>query len=158
MFHSRVTTLLTIVSVSLLLIFLGGSRLVSAENPPAPIPRTMMEPEFPTITGTLNNPITPTWGSTHTQLRRISSPAYADGMSEPRGGGIALPATLPSTRDISNIVATQSTLITNTHGVSDLFWQMFQFLDHDLDLTEAATPAEPFNIAVTLPDPLLTKY
>ncbi|MGB1250519.1 MAG: peroxidase family protein, partial [Candidatus Promineifilaceae bacterium] len=155
MFRLRRMTVILSVFLVPLLVLLGGSRFVSAESPPAPT--RMTEPEFPTITGTLNNLSNPTWGAAHTSLRRFVPSAYDDGLSEPRGGGITTAATLPNTRDISNLVAAQTTSIINTRGVSDLFWQMFQFLDHDLDLTEGATPAEPFNVSVNpTTDPLLT--
>jgi peroxidase len=41
----------------------------------------------------------------------------------------------------------------NQRGASDFIWQWGQFLDHDLDLTTTAQPAEPFNIEIPLGDP-----
>jgi len=41
----------------------------------------------------------------------------------------------------------------NARGASDLVWQWGQFLDHDLDLTDPASPAEPFPVPVPAGDP-----
>ena len=88
--------------------------------------------EFRTIDGSENNLANPEWGTPESQLLRLTSSAYDDGISTPRGGN---PSSLPSPREISNTVFDQSELIPNSAGVSDWFWQWGQFLDHDLDLT-----------------------
>ncbi|PIR54321.1 hypothetical protein COU75_01580 [Candidatus Peregrinibacteria bacterium CG10_big_fil_rev_8_21_14_0_10_42_8] len=101
-----------------------------------------------TIDGSGNNTIEPLWGSTDTHLLRLTSTDYADGISEPRGGTGAI-----SARVISNEIAAQSTDIRNTRGLSDMFWTWGQFVDHDIDLTDNASPAEAYNIAVPTGDP-----
>lgn len=103
--------------------------------------------EIREIDGTDNNPT----GAAGSQLLRLLPAAYEDGVSEPRGG--LMGSTLPSAREISNAVAAQSVSIPSASGVSSWFWQWGQFIDHDLDLTGAANPAEPFNIAVPAGDP-----
>jgi hypothetical protein len=70
---------------------------------------------------------------------------YADGVSAMAG------PLRPSPRLISNTVAAQSTDIIATSGVSDLFWQWGQFLDHDLDLTEVDA-GESANIPIPAGD------
>ena len=105
--------------------------------------------EFRTINGTENNLTNRDWGTPETQLLRLSSAAYDDGISEPRGGNFS---SLVSPREISNTIFDQSELIPNSAGVSDWFWQWGQFLDHDLDLTPA-TSSESFNILVPTGDP-----
>ncbi len=105
--------------------------------------------EFRSIDGSGNNLSNPTWGKADIQLLRLVSSAYEDGISVPRGGD---PSSLPSPRAISNAVASQPSPIFNSLNASDLLWQWGQFIDHDLDLTEAAKPLERFNIPVPLGD------
>ena len=100
-----------------------------------------------TIDGSGNNAANPTWGSVDVQLLRQATPAYGDASSAPAGIG------RPSARAISNGVAAQTTSILNDRKLSDFVWQWGQFVDHDIDLTEGADPAEPFNISVPLGDP-----
>jgi hypothetical protein len=105
-------------------------------------------PTLRTYDGTTNNKSHPTWGSTDTALMRLAGQAYEDGFSEPRGGGINTPLRLNSPRAVSNAVAAQSDLLLNSLGVSAMLWQWGQFLDHDIDLTGAKRPSEPFAIPV----------
>jgi len=108
--------------------------------------------EFRSIDGSGNNINNPTWGEANFQLLRMTSPAYnGASFSEPRGG--LLTSSLPSARDVSNAVATQIGNVPDPDGVSNMAWQFGQFLDHDIDLTGGATPAEPFDIIVPCPDP-----
>jgi hypothetical protein len=72
---------------------------------------------------------------------------YADGLAEPAG------ADRPGARVVSNAVCAQSDSIPDPGGASDMFWLWGQFLDHDIDLTPEADPAESFDIAVPLADP-----
>lgn len=104
--------------------------------------------EVASIDGTGNNPIDSQLGSTDEQLLRLVSVEYADGISTPAGED------RPSAREISNVVVAQSELTTNDRGLTDLVWLWGQFIDHDIDLTENADPAEPFNIAVPEDDAL----
>ena len=76
-------------------------------------------------------------GNTGAALVRLYDPAYADGISEPRGGGInGEESTLPNARDISNAISSQGNVRGNPLRASDWLWQWGQFLDHDLGLTE----------------------
>lgn len=98
--------------------------------------------ELPTIDGSGNNVDNPDFGSTEIELLRIANPEYEDGVSEPAG------ESRPSAREISNAVAAQSESVLNDRGLTDYIWIWGQFLDHDIDLTEGADPAEEFNIEV----------
>jgi hypothetical protein len=103
-----------------------------------------------TIDGSGNNVANPTWGSVDVQLGRLGPVTYQDGISVPRGGD---PSSLPSPRAVSNAVVAQPGSILNNRNLSDWVWQWGQFMDHDLDLTDVASPAEPFNIPVPTGDP-----
>ncbi len=98
------------------------------------------------IDGTDNNLEDPELGAANTELLRLTSVEYADGVSEPAG------ADRPSAREISNEVAAQVTTETNDRYLTDITWLWGQFIDHDLDLTENADPAESFDIEVPLGD------
>lgn len=98
--------------------------------------------EYRTYDGTNNNLLHPQWGSTNIQLLRTEPADYANGVSAPAG------KLRPSPRVISNIVIDQDGSMPNTFGRSDYLWLWGQFIDHDLDLTNTAVPAEPFNIIV----------
>ncbi len=110
---------------------------------------------YRSIDGSGNNIANPDWGQAHVQLLRLTTPAYEDGLSEPRGG---FASTLPSARAISNAVAAQSGSTPNAVGASDWLWQWGQFLDHDLDLSDPASPAEPFNVPVPQGDPFFDPF
>src|SRR5439155_13562961 len=72
----------------------------------------------------------------------------ADGISTPAG------TDRPSARAVSNAVAAadpDGTL--NDRNLSAFVYAWGQFLDHDLDLTPGASPAETFNVAVPAGDP-----
>jgi hypothetical protein len=56
------------------------------------------------------------------------------------------------------VVVAQYETILNLRGASDLVWQWGQFVDHDIDLTIAAYPTEPFFIAVPEGDPYFDPY
>ncbi len=84
-----------------------------------------------TFDGSSNNLDNPDYGTPHIQLLRLTPDAYEDGLSEPRGGGLNTPLTLPSAREISNAVADQQgQSIPNNAHLSDWFWQWGQFIDH----------------------------
>jgi len=105
------------------------------------------------IDGTGNNLDTPEWGSAHIELLRLADAAYADGLSAPAG------ANRPSARAISNVVADDvDGSILNARGNTDILWLWGQFIDHDIDITEGATPAEPFNIPVPQGDPFFDPF
>jgi len=115
--------------------------------PPA-LPASFILPtEFRSVDGSGNNQANSAWGTPDKPFRRLAPNAYADGLSEPAG------ANRPSARVVSNAVAAQPNLRPNRRGASDMLWQWGQFLDHDLDETAAADPAEAFPIAVPTGDP-----
>lgn len=101
--------------------------------------------EFRNIDGSGNNLSNNDFGSVHIELLRETTVNYADGDS-------SVSDTLPSARLVSNNMAAQSESIINDRNLTDMIWQWGQFLDHDIDLTEAADPAEALNISVPLGD------
>ena len=103
-------------------------------------------PEYRSIDGTGNNLAAPELGSTNEQLGRLSQVEYGDGLSSPAGD------TRPSARTISNELAAQVTSSPNARGLTDMAWLWGQFLDHDIDLTEAAEPHESYPINVPTGD------
>ncbi len=100
------------------------------------------EHEYRTIDGTDNNPYDSQLGSTKELLIRLGTVEYSDGVSAPAGDD------RPGAREISNAVAAQTTTVLNDRNMTDYVWLWGQFLDHDLDLSDGASPAEPFNIIV----------
>ncbi|MCA9079730.1 MAG: peroxidase [Planctomycetaceae bacterium] len=104
-------------------------------------------PESPaSIDGTGNNLLNPDWGSTNEELLRLTTAEYTDGVSSPAG------ADRPSARVISNEIAAQTESIVNDRYLTDYIWVWGQFLDHDIDLTGGADPAEAFPIDVPTGD------
>jgi hypothetical protein len=114
----------------------------AASNAPAVFPQ-----EFRSIDGSGNNPIDPTLGAANIPLLRNTTIAYGDGSGTPAG------ADQKSAREISNDVFAQDHLIPCAKNISDFVWDWGQFVDHDIDMTPAADPAEPFNIPVPKGDP-----
>ena len=125
-------------------------RSMPAALPLAPPPPTPTGPsiEVRSFDGTGNNVVHAEWGSTAEQLLRRSAAAYADGVSAPSGSD------RPSARVVSNLLSESP-----AGGViNDRDWTAFvyawgQFLDHDLGLTDTASPRERFSIAVPAGDP-----
>lgn len=110
--------------------------------------RAQPSSSFPSIDGTGHNPTNPEWGSTGIELLRRAAAEYEDGASAPAG------ADRPSAREISNAVADQPDDVPlNNRDMSAFVYVWGQFIDHDLDLTLAASPAEPFPISVPTGDP-----
>ena len=110
--------------------------------PPAPLPAASFD-------GTGNNVAHPTWGSTGQDLLRISPAAYGDGISTPSG------ADRPGARLVSNLLAASPEGgVTNDRDFTAFVYAWGQFLDHDLGLTDTATPRERLPIPVPTGDPL----
>lgn len=103
--------------------------------------------EFRTIDGSGNNLNNTDIGATFINLLRLVNSDYSDGISE-LAGDLRL-----SPREISNVVNDQYELIPNQFNTTDYLWQWGQFVDHDIDLTDAAVPAEEANINVPTGDP-----
>ena len=97
---------------------------------------------FRTINGSENNLGHPFWGTPGNHLRRLVPPDYADGLGQPAGDSRLNP------REISNLIFDQVQSIENQRGMTSMVWQWGQFLDHDIDLTEAANPLEAWFIPV----------
>ncbi|MEZ5444043.1 MAG: peroxidase family protein [Lysobacterales bacterium] len=116
---------------------------VDRQPPPPPQPPT----DWRSIDGSGNNASDPTMGQAGRALRRLQPAAYADGAAELAGPG------RPSPRVVSNALHRQTESRPNSAGLSDLFWQWGQFLDHDIDLTDGTDPPEPAAIAVPTGDP-----
>ena len=141
----------------------GGQRVRGQQAAPIPSPaptrqRAPAPPaaqggqalEFPTVyrsvDGSGNNLQRPERGSVGVALLRRTPARYSDGISEPADEN------RPSPRGISNACAAQDEARPNTVRASDYLWQWGQFVDHDIDLTHAAEPAEAFDIAVPAGD------
>ncbi|MCA8958915.1 MAG: peroxiredoxin [Planctomycetes bacterium] len=106
--------------------------------------------EFRTFDGTDNHRQHPLRGAANTPLLRRTKVGYEDGVSTLARRGEAN----PNPRAISNLVCAQKTLHPNEAGLSDFVWAWGQFLDHELDLTEAV-PGEVADITVEPSDPVL---
>jgi hypothetical protein len=102
---------------------------------------------FRTIDGSGNNLAQPSMGAADTPLARWTTPAYADGIEQ-----MAMPAGVAA-RAVSNALFDQRRSFANPHAASDFLWQWGQFLDHDIDLTDGVTPAEPAPMPIPSGDP-----
>ena len=91
--------------------------------------------KFRTIDGTCNNPNNPTLGAAFTPFRRLLSPVYEDGISQPVGFQQAFidknrfGPTRPSARLISTRVIRDLNI--SQPGATHMLMQWGQFLDHD---------------------------
>ncbi|MCC7084945.1 MAG: peroxidase [Pirellulales bacterium] len=92
--------------------------------------------------GTGNNLSNLTWGAAGADFLRKSTAAYADGISSLAG------TTRLGPREISNAVIAQPALTPNSQGLSGFVFQWGQLIDHDMDLTDLASPSEPFDISI----------
>jgi hypothetical protein len=101
-----------------------------------------------TYDGNGNNLVHSTWGAAGTQLTRLSPVEYGDLVLSPAGGS------RPNPREISNIAIAQTVMLPNAHQMTDWVFQWGQFVDHDIDLTGAASPVESFNISIPAGDPI----
>ncbi|MCA9111080.1 MAG: peroxidase [Planctomycetaceae bacterium] len=108
--------------------------------------------EFASINGTGNNIDNPELGSTDEALPRLTSAEYEDGTSSPAG------ADRPSAREVSNAIAAVDSLAENDRYLTDFLWIWGQFIDHDIDLTENADPAEALPIEVPAGDPFFDPF
>ena len=113
-------------------------------------------PEFPSefrsFDGSFNNLTDIEAGKANIELIRLTEANYGDGVSAMAGANLTNP------RIISNEVLNQDELTKNRRRASSLLWQWGQFIDHDLDLTPAATPEEHEPIPVPLGDPLFDPF
>lgn len=99
------------------------------------------------IDGSGNHSTLPSLGQAGQPLRRMAPADYANGIDSMAG------ADRPSARVVSNALHAQTAPVPNRFGLSDMFWQWGQFVDHDIDLTDGVDPPEPAPIAVPIGDP-----
>ena len=117
---------------------------VSADPPdPGDVPTG----RYRSIDGTGNHPSFFDLGAAGTPLTRFAPTDYDDFISTMAGSGRS------SAREISNALCADTQNAVNALGASDMLWQWGQFIDHDIDLTEAHAPAEPAPIPVPTGDP-----
>lgn len=112
----------------------------------------MSSVEEAAIDGVGNNAENEDWGSTDIELIRLSEADYADGIESPSGED------RPNAREVSNAIANQDESVLNDRQLTDYLWIWGQFLDHDIDLSEGADPAEDFSVEVPLGDPLFDPF
>jgi len=94
-----------------------------------------------------NNIMNPDWGSANEQFLRLSPVDYTDGISSPSG------VNRPSARTVSNTFSVSpEDGIANNRDFTAFVYARGQFLDHDIDLTETASPKEAFPIVVPTGD------
>lgn len=87
--------------------------------------------EVRTYSGYNNNLMNKEWGSSHSQMPRISTVNYEDGMM------LENDAHLPNPRIVSNDLFDQSVFIYDSQSLSDYIWVFGQFIDHDISLVES---------------------
>jgi peroxidase len=110
--------------------------------------RALMDVGFRAIDGTGNNVNHSAWGSAGVDLIRKAPAAYADGFSTPAG------ADRPGAREVSNAIVAHPEETSSDRQMSAYIYIWGQFLDHDLDLTQAPDGGgEPFNVPVPAGDP-----
>jgi hypothetical protein len=121
------------------------ARAVFAATPLGPSPAAL---PVQSLDGTGNNVAHAAWGSAGSTLLRFSPAAYADGVSAPAG------ADRPGARLVSNLLSeSPADGIVNDRDWTAFVYAWGQFLDHDLGLTDAASPRERFSIPVPTGDP-----
>lgn len=99
------------------------------------------------LDGRGNNAAHPEWGSVNQHLLRLAPADYGDGISSPAG------ADRPSARMVSNTFSvSQEDGILNDRDFTAFVYAWGQFLDHDIDLTGPASPAEKLPIIVPAGD------
>lgn len=102
--------------------------------------------EYRTITGVNNNLQNPSWGAAGTNLPRVTTNGYADGVYLPGG------ANRPNPRLISNILFMQNTEVNDLSDRTAYTWGWGQLIDHDLSLV-LDHPSEVLPVVVPVGDP-----
>jgi peroxidase len=120
---------------------------VDPASVPPPDPLDQPTDRYRSIDGTGNHMTHFELGAANTTLRRMTPMDYGDSVASMAGAG------RPSPREISNAICADTLRGPNALDASDFLWQWGQFVDHDIDLTEAQGPAEPMPIAVPTGDP-----
>jgi peroxidase len=106
--------------------------------------------EVRSFDGSGNNISHSLWGAANTQLSRIATADYIDGI----GNVLLEPPMRANPRDVSNAIAAQSTDLPNRDGLTNYVWQWGQFIDHDMDLTENSDLNGVANVPLAPNDPL----
>jgi hypothetical protein len=124
-----------------------SSSTTAMMGPQQPPPKNSSPAALPaeSIDGSNVNTKHPTYGEAGNDLLRVAAPLYGDGVSTPNG------ASLPSAREISNVVGSQTGDVLDSRNVSAFSWAWGQLIDHDLDLTP--TGDTEFDIPVPSGDP-----
>lgn len=112
---------------------------------------------FRRLDGSHNNRQNPQWGAVGAQLLRPEPAAYTDNISTLANRILGTEGSNPNPRTVSNTLCKQDEIIENNANLSDFVWAWGQFLDHEIDLTEAHEPEEEANIIVAAGDPIVTK-
>lgn len=107
--------------------------------------------EYRTINGANNNLQNPTWGSAKTNLQRVSTNGYADGVYLPGG------ANRPNPRQISNMLFMQNQLVNDLNHRTAFNWAWGQLMDHDFSLVKDH-PTETLPIVVPIGDSYFDPY
>ena len=117
-------------------------RINRDQAPPRPQAGPGQAMPFRSFDGSDNNLQRRDMGTAGSPLRRRLPAFYSDGVAAMAG------LNRPNPRAISTAVHSQDSDAANAAEISDYLWQWGQFLDHDIDLTEGADPAEPAPIAI----------
>ena len=90
-----------------------------------------------------NNQANPDWGRSGTQLLRLTTPSY-------HGDGETPVQIRPNGLMICNVVCEQASSppCGYADGLTDFTWAWGQFLDHELDLSDAGEPLDDFHFTV----------
>ena len=122
-------------------------RLLSGEGPETDFDGpVVVGPERP-ADGSGSNPLNENWGAAGQPLLRLGEADFGDGIGTLGG------ADRPNPRVISNTVNQQTEDMPSEVGASDMLWAWGQFIDHDMDLTEAGHGGEFAPIVPPVGDP-----
>lgn len=102
---------------------------------------------YRTIDGSNNNLGDHEMNAADTQLIRMTEAGYSDQANSMAG------IDRPSPREISNTALSQSESRLTSKRASDFLWQWGQFIDHDIDISDGATPEELVPISIPTGDP-----
>jgi hypothetical protein len=102
--------------------------------------------QYYSVDGSNNNLAHPDYGKADGTFFRLLP---QDSTREPGG---STEANLPSAREVSNAVSSQTGNTENDKGLSDMFWLWGQFLDHDINHT-AVNESDGANINIPTGDP-----
>lgn len=124
-----------------------GAVAGSADSAASSSPCVTWKCSIQTNDGRYNTISNPDNGAMMTPLKRLSPPAYGDGIDSPAG------SSRPSTRVISNELFHQADDVLNTVGLSELSVHFGQFLTHDIDFsTPLADYKADANFVIPIPE------